>query len=281
MYVGTLTPPSERGCNSSHPTSSVHLDISFAALALRAPLSLWYPASSSALPPVAIWPHNPIPNGTNGLFSSSAGGAVSQGRDTTEIQQQAWQYPWRHDVFFKSDSHPHWSVQQKQTLPITSHSPTLSSLNPARLNLSHSIHLHLVTSCAHSWIHIMPGHTQLHKRQMYHDHNAGTDSRGHAGIEHNPAANRLDSPVHQCIRMRFARSCTSRGSPSLPSGTSGCCDAQARNIISCLRGAKYCPSAMPWVAWHAQMARTLTPNTSLSRSSSSSSKRPFEVHRGR
>lgn len=141
---------------------------------------------------------------------------MSQGRDTTETQQQAWQYPWRHDVFFKSDSHPHWSLQQKQTLPITSHSPTLSSLNPAMLNLSHSIHLHLVTSCAHSCIHSMPSHTQLRKHQMRHDHSAGTALRGHTGSAHNPAVYGLDSPVHLCIHMRFEGSCTGRGSPSLP-----------------------------------------------------------------
>ena len=147
--------------------------MSFAALALSAPLSLSSPASSSGRPPVAIWPHSPMPNGTNGRFSSSDGGASSQGRATTEMQQQVWQYPWRHAVFLRSDSHPHFHMQQKQTLPITSHSPTLSSPNPSRLNLSHSMQMHLVRSRAHSCVHSPSSHTQLCKCQSCHDHSAG------------------------------------------------------------------------------------------------------------
>lgn len=124
--------------------------MSFEALALRAPLSLSSPTSPSGRPPVAIRPNIPIPNGTYGLFSSSGGGAVSGGRATTETQQQVWQYPWSNPVFLKSDSHPQASLQQQQTLPIMSHSPTFSSLSPARLNFSHSRHLLTVTSRAHS-----------------------------------------------------------------------------------------------------------------------------------
>jgi hypothetical protein len=211
--VKTRTP-----CNLSNrldpPRSNAHLDMSFEALARRAPLSLSSPASPSGRPPVAIWPNIPIPNGTYGLFSSSGGGAVSGGRATTETQQQVWQYPWSNDVFLKSDSHPQDSLQQKQTLPIMSHSPTLSSLSPARLNFSHSRHLHTVTSRAHSCDTLRPATPRHVKRTIVISPGAGL--RSQAGGAYTPAAKRLGSPVHPCIHRRSEGSCTGRESRSLP-----------------------------------------------------------------
>jgi hypothetical protein len=68
----------------------------------------------------------------------------------------------------------------------------------------------------------------------------------------------LDSPVDQCIHMSSECSCTGRGSPSLPRGTSGCCGARASDTVSVV-GADDCPSATPWVTWRAQLAQRLLP----------------------